>query len=49
MVECLSGCQRTWEWMVSVRKIGNEVAQKNDSVRGNVLLQVGATGTGHAK
>ena len=46
MVECLSGCQRTWEWTVSVREMGNEFALKNDSVRGKVLLPVGATGTG---
>ena len=30
-VECLSGCQRTWEWTVSVREMWNEVVQKNDS------------------
>ena len=44
MVECLSGCQRTWEWTVSVREMGNEFARKNDSVHGKVLLQVGFHG-----
>ena len=44
MVECLSGGQRTWEWTVSVREMGNEFARKNDSVHGKVLLQVGFHG-----
>ena len=26
-VECLSGCQRTWELTVSVREMGNEGGQ----------------------